>query len=915
MEPIRSLGHAPRCATRAGRSLTVAVLIVLGALLAATRLPASSARAQGDACVTSQERTVFPRQVELGQTVDVTMRFRASCPDQASPFHLVFVVDGSGSMAGQRLERVRAVLGDLIEALELPAHPGTQIGLVSFSDAPSTLCQLTNDSDRLTACLLGLGASGGGATDLGILEGIEVLRQGRDPEPGPSAVEVLLLLTDGANLEGCEPVEVAARQAKSQGILLLTICLSEVCDRACMRGVASSARYFLPDLDAAILTDLCLRVRDTAASTTPLTQIVVTDRVPPNLRYVEGSAQPSAGWDPGTRTLTWRRSRLPAEGLTYTFAIEPLELGTHPSSLEARLRYVDGHNVPGGVDFPIEDLSVIAGAPTPTPQPQPALLGGLDVDAPRLDIGQHAGLSYALDFALPEPPADTHLALVLDESGSMAGASMEKLVEGAGRMLDRLAPIVPAGRFAGAVVAFKSSARSICPLTGSFPMLRACVARLSAAGGTAIDAGLDEGLSMLAAGRPWDGGEDLVLFSDGANNQGCPPVLAAADRVKAEGVVLHAVCLGAACDEVCLQAAASSPRHYFKVDQAADLPDAFAGIAEDLIARRGVESVELGLRLPDHLRLLPGSFSIPPDRQDEAAASWSLSRLPAGGLRLDFEVEALEAGVGTVVIEARVARLGDTTLHDLRRSPPIEVPGLATPPTPTGVAPGETPAATPTDRQPPPRATPPPGTLYLPLLLSESCPSGPTDLVLVVDGSLSMGERFGAQGSKLDAAREGARSLIARLGPNLRVALVAFDVEARLLEPFTPDAAALGAALDRIELRSGSAIDAGIDRAREALLASDRRDAVDGLIVLISDGRALESDAEAAIAAANRARAYKLEIHVVGLGREVDAPTLRAVAGSPERYRRVEDAAGALAVLDQLGRDIACPVPGRWGGR
>ena len=88
------------------------------------------------------------------------------------------------------------------------------------------------------------------------------------------------------------------------------------------------------------------------------------------------------------------------------------------------------------------------------------------------------------------------------------------------------------------------------------------------------------------------------------------------------------------------------------------------------------------------------------------------------------------------------------------------------------------------------------------------------------------------------------------------------------------------------------------------MLASDRRDAVDGLIVLISDGRALESDAEAAIAAANRARAYKLEIHVVGLGREVDAPTLRAVAGSPERYRRVEDAAGALAVLDQLGRDM-----------
>ncbi len=902
-----------------GRSPLVARVLILTGLMLASVLaglwtPSTSpTKAQGheSSCVTSSQRSLQPSHIALGEALTITLRLQASCPDSATPFHVVFVVDASGSMAGHRLDETRAALEDAVARLDLPDHPETRVGVVAFDDGSRTLCELTNDRARVNACLDALEASGGSAIDLGVLEGLMVLRAGRQLAQSQIINEIMIVLSDGANSSGCQAVLQAAQQVKSQGILLISACIGDSCDAACLREVASSARYFYPELDDDAIASKLLEIR---GQVTGIRQLAVTDRLPPNMRYLADSANPPASFEASTNELSWRQNFIPADGITYSFQIEPLEIGTHPTSLEARADFRDGQNGIGSTTFPIEDVVVSRGAPTPTPDPVPELVGRLGLDSHHLALGERAMGEYTLDFELPEPAGDTHLALVLDQSGSMAGQSMNLLQQGVRMMFDRLEPVVTPERFAASVVAFSNVTKLLCSLTDDFGQLRGCVGVLNAAGGTAIDIGIDAGLDSLRAGRPWDGGEDLVIFSDGANNRGCDAVQAAADRAKSEGVVVHGVCLGDACDEACMRSAASSPRHYFKVDDAGNLPATFGGIAEDLLARRGVETVDLELSVPEHLALVPEGFSIEPDEQGERMASWSLPRMPAGGLALQFEVEALGPGDAIVEMGATIHRLDEQPLRDERVSEPVEVPGTPTQATPTPPDPGETP--TPTEEDRPTYETPDGGTIYLPLLLHEACPGGSSsDLVLVFDSSLSMAERFGSHGSKLDAAREGAAALVARLGAEDRIALVAFDAEARTLQDFTRDADSLRAALAEIELARGTAIDAGIDRATELLLASPREAMAEGVIVLISNGRALESDPEAAVAAADRARGYKLKIRAVGLGREVDEPTLRAIAGSEEDYRRVEEAGEARRALDRLGRDLECSLESLWGRR
>ncbi|RIL08344.1 hypothetical protein DCC79_14045 [bacterium] len=891
---------------------------------APTATPAPSA------CIADATKYAYPHTVLLGETLSITLTFRAVCPAGATPLHVVLVLDASGSMAGEPSRQMKDAAKMLIDRLDLQNNPSTQVGVVQFNAGATTLCELTNTSGQAKACVSRVAAEGGTCVDCGIHEGLRVLLSGRRKAQGANAInEVMVVFADGANNAGCDAVLQAARQAKAQGIVVITVCLGPGCDTQCMRQAASSARYFFEIGDTAGLMAVFERIRTDVLSI-DLRRLTLVDVLPPNMQLVPDSAVPAADVSADGRTLKWVQTFVPSDGLTVTFKARPLEVGRHPTNVVARVDFVDKLDAAGSAVFPVPFVDVMAVPGTPVPAP-PQARHAWAVDGAPLAVGGRGQVRFGLLFDPPRVPEDTHVAIVADGSGSMANDN-PRLKAALATMLDRLDQ-TGSSLWKAAVVHFNSIAITDCALTRDLAALRSCIDRIPASGGTRIDLGLQAGLDVLRDGRPSPGHEDLVLFTDGANSAGCGPVLDAAGRAKADGVEVHVVCMEAnGCDVACMQQAASSPGHYHGITSADGYGPVFGAVADRLVADRRVASVGLSLRVPPHLQLVPGSWSVPPAASDARSARWDMAAFPRVGIDLSFAVEGVDDGAGPLdmTVDAAFAR------HPGRRidapsapivvgNPPAATPGAApshtpTPPATAGPAATETPRLAPTASETP-RPTP---TLkfgdpvldrhvFLPLVVREACPDvAAADIVVVLDTSNSMSERAVDGGTKLAAAAAAVGALFDGLGPADRVALVTFDAAARVAAPLSGDPAAARAALATLPLADGTAIDAGLRTARGLLAAAPDRGARRAAIALLTDGRAHPSAPSAVVAEADAVKAAGIALYAVGLGREVDDRLLASIASSPDHLHLTTGRAEVVAAF----RVIVARCGGAfWGGR
>jgi VWFA-related protein len=149
--------------------------------------------------------------------------------------------------------------------------------------------------------------------------------------------------------------------------------------------------------------------------------------------------------------------------------------------------------------------------------------------------------------------------------------------------------------------------------------------------------------------------------------------------------------------------------------------------------------------------------------------------------------------------------------------------------------------------------------------------SVPLAVVLTIDVSGSM-EELGT----LDKTKDAAIALVNGLSPDDRAAVIAFDDQVRLEQPFTGDKAALRAAISRLRPNGSTALhDAIAESARLAGSSGLSRRAV----VLLSDGKESGN-------ASRLSRQESLDIaaqaatlmYVIGVGTDVDAEYLQAVA-------------------------------------
>jgi Ca-activated chloride channel homolog len=187
------------------------------------------------------------------------------------------------------------------------------------------------------------------------------------------------------------------------------------------------------------------------------------------------------------------------------------------------------------------------------------------------------------------------------------------------------------------------------------------------------------------------------------------------------------------------------------------------------------------------------------------------------------------------------------------------------------------------------------------------------DVVLALDVSRSMLARDVAP-DRMERQRLLARRLLREL-PGDRIGLVVFAGRAYSLTPLTNDHGAVSLYLDALDpdivSQGGSSLSTAIRQATD--LARGPHDIGRGVVVLVSDGEALEERGEV-LGAADRAARVGITVHAVGVGTPQGAPVPARPGpdGSVHGYTRGPD---GDVVVSRLDDDLLREVARRTGGR
>ncbi len=177
-----------------------------------------------------------------------------------------------------------------------------------------------------------------------------------------------------------------------------------------------------------------------------------------------------------------------------------------------------------------------------------------------------------------------------------------------------------------------------------------------------------------------------------------------------------------------------------------------------------------------------------------------------------------------------------------------------------------------------------------------------TMLVIDVSGSMNL---IG----KLEAAQAAAQAYVLQMRSGDQAGVIAFNTQARLVQPLTQDRQALAAAIDGLQASDDTALYDGLGEAIRAIEPAGGRRA----ILVLSDGmdNSSHTTAEAALAAIGPAG---LSISTIGLGDPsrapgewagLDAALLRRLADEAGgSYSAVADGAALQALYERLGREL-----------
>jgi len=86
-------------------------------------------------------------------------------------------------------------------------------------------------------------------------------------------------------------------------------------------------------------------------------------------------------------------------------------------------------------------------------------------------------------------------------------------------------------------------------------------------------------------------------------------------------------------------------------------------------------------------------------------------------------------------------------------------------------------------------------------------------------------------------------------------------------------------------------------------------------MIVLTDGRSNPRPVSEAVERAALAKARGVAVFTIGLGEDLDAEALMAMASRPEFAHRAPDAEDLAAIYRAIAVAIPCPAGGFWGGR
>ncbi len=518
-----------------------------GALLLAGAQPARVVAEPAEdesICQVTGDKVAAPQEIRMDESARVTLSIRFDCPERApADADIVLVMDRSDSMRGEPLQASIAAARTFVGQLDPDRH---RAALVSFATDVTIDAEPTHDLSLLHRAIGWLEAEGRTNIAGGLRGAEEVLRL----RARPDAARYVLLLTDGVDTIGSDPIPVA-EQIRASGTTVFAIGLGGV-DPTVLQAIAGSPDRSYVAPSPADLADIYAVILE-AVTRSRAGQLVIEDEMGPDVRLRAGSAQPAPSESEAAR-LVWQRAELPAETLQLSYSVEPRRTGLLPANRLAVASYVDADGSARSFVFPVPHIRVIA----PTPTPSPAL-----VYLPMLPLERCQAKARPLD-----------VALVIDTSGSMSGPKIQAARQAARAFVHELR--LPFDR--AALISFGDWARLRVPLTGERSRLEAGIDGLHSGGGTPMGAALGVARAELFGTQRDTGRMPVVLLLSDGMPRDESLALREAEGLRQAGATVFSIGLGMDVNADFMRRMAS-PGHYHFAPTPEDLARVFEEIA------------------------------------------------------------------------------------------------------------------------------------------------------------------------------------------------------------------------------------------------------------------------------------------------------------------------------------------------
>ena len=825
------------------------------------------------------EHSVWPQDVDPGEPFDITLRLTfEACRVDSQRQRAMVVVQPVTSYAER--QAMIGALGELLRAIDAQ-QPGVRgmAGLVANTVQPSVMHEPTVDRQRIESLLVA--DSFGSPTAADAATGLR--RALRSLTDWPFHHEVIYLVThSGAPPAGEAEMRAALDEAASQGVEVATICVGGECDPA-----------LSPDHELANWQDLALGARaiprQHRGPRTQLEGIEIEEAIPSYVTLHQGSAMPASAEVSGRR-IVWRNLTVPIEKtLEVSYQAHADDWGRLPigSGSTARYERIDGRD--------LEDMLLLPAFVTV--HPHSGLDGCRSVVAKtarpsRVPVGEPVDVRLQLRADCGQLNEHMNVVLSMDRSGSMThGGTEYSYVKLAARTLAEMLAVSVDDQRRFGLISHGAVPVVEVPLSNDLDDIAARIDAMVGKGQDSVPQSIDMAASMLRAARPPNGRrpiEIVVVMSDGGQNYPPADVIAAAERAKADGIIIVSACSltdNSNCDV--MSEIATDRQHYVEVDRVHELLDVFVTLAMQL-REVPLEHVTITDDLAPNMLLVPGSVEPAPARIEGRRITWEIDDVAIVGAQPSYRARPMLLGVQPVNSWADVSFRDAAGRSGYRVFPVPEVETYL--PEPRG------PCEVVLDKIAAPTSVRVGDDISVSMQMRATCPKleAPVEAVLAIDHSDSM------RGPRLENAKAAALAFVDGLDPGRdRVGLVPFSTVVDQTVPLTSDFRDVRDGIVRIEPHGTTAIGAALRAAHELMGA--RRTSAKALVVLLTDGRDPQPWIMLEQARVMKEAGIAIATFCAG---DCD-PELARVASSPELAVTVNDSEKLVELYRQLAEDFA----------